>query len=663
MINDWLKSTVLKKLLIATMKKILPFILLLCSLHAFAKDEVKQYPANTIPDTLKKNAHAIIRSDKTEIKVLDFDKVLYKRKYAITILDEKGKQYARMTEGYNLLRKIDNIEGTIFDSLGTPLRSLKEKDVSDYSTYGSSYVYHSDSRIKSYDFNYSRYPYTVEYEIDEIIKTTFFIPDWESQPDNDCSVEQTEFSLTYPSSVPVRYKEYLMPSNVERATAKDEKGNDVLSWKLKNIYAYPEEPYSRTGNFTAPTVVLAPGEFELLKYKGDMHSWQSIGQFIYKLNEGRDVLPDSKKAEVKALIADEKDTYSKVQKLYAYMQQTTRYVANEYGIAGWQTFDAANVATNGYGDCKGLTNYLKALLKEAGINAYVTLVYAGSDDYDKLDESFPSNSFNHVILCVPQATDTIWVECTSQQLPAGYLGSFTQGRKVLLTSEHGGFLCTTPSYDKSKNIISRKAILNLENDSKQQKIKFDNHYSGLMQDDIEYILKTMPETKIQDMVKEKFPFASYDVANYKYTYTGSHVLPSIQEEADLKVSGIVSSTQKRTFVNLGWMANPMTEIFQAEARTLPFVINKSFRITDSVLVNLPAGMEIESLPETVSLKYPFGEYHIRFEKKDNSLSLVRSYEQNEGVFPVAEYEHYQKMYKTINSGKNNLSVVLLNKAL
>jgi transglutaminase-like putative cysteine protease len=203
--------------------------------------------------------------------------------------------------------------------------------------------------------------------------------------------------------------------------------------------------------------VLAPGQFELLKYKGDMQSWKNIGLFIYKLNEGRDVLPEDKKATVKSLIEGEQDTYNKVQKLYAYMQQSTRYVANEYGIAGWQTFDAMNVATNGYGDCKGLTNYLKALLKEAGINSYVTLVYAG-EDYYKIDEDFPANTFNHVILCVPQPKDTIWVECTSQQLPAGYLGSFTQGRKVLLTSEQGGFLCMTPSYDKSKNFIIRNQL-------------------------------------------------------------------------------------------------------------------------------------------------------------------------------------------------------------
>ncbi|MFA6058069.1 MAG: DUF3857 domain-containing protein [Taibaiella sp.] len=644
------------------MKKLLFILLASVSItSSFAKDDIKYYPVHTIPEKLKQNAHAIIRYDRTEVKVADFDKVIYKKKYAITILDEKGKKYAPLVERYNLLLKIDDIKGRLFDASGTEIKSFKERDVADYSTYGTSFVYHSDSRVKSFDFNYSKYPYTVEYEVDEVIKTTFFLPDWETQPYYDCAVEHTEFLLTFPSSIPVRYKEYLMPAHVEKSSAKDKGGNEVLSWKIDNIYAYNEEPYSKTGNHTAPTVILAPGQFELLKYKGDMQSWNSIGLFIYKLNEGRDILPEDKKAVVKSLIEGEQDAYSKVQKLYAYMQQNTRYVANEYGIAGWQTFDAMNVAKNGYGDCKGLTNYLKALLKEAGINSYVTLVNAG-EDYYKLDEDFPANTFNHVILCVPLPKDTIWVECTSQQLPAGYLGSFTQGRKVLLTSEQGGFLCRTPSYDKSKNFIVRKSTVQLDNTSRQQQIKVENLYSGLMQDDIEYFLKTQPDNKIKEMVNSKFPFPSYSVTAFNYKYTGSHVLPSIAENAELMVSGIVNGTQKRTFVNMGWMNNPMKEIFQTETRTQPFVLRESFKIIDSVMLHIPLGMEIESLPEAVSFKYPFGEYHIKFEKKENNISLIRIYEQNEGVYDVAEYEHYQKMYRTINSSKNNLNVVLLNKA-
>lgn len=616
---------------------------------------------NRIPDALKKNAHAIMRYSKTEITINSLDEVSYKKKYAITILDEKGKKYAALMEQYNLLIKIQKIKGRLLDAEGKKLETLKEKDIADQSTFGTSFVYHSDARIKYFAFNHISYPYTVEFEIEETIRTTFFLPDWEAQEGSDCAVEKAAFYVTTAPGLTVGHKEYAMLKAPERKEEKNEKGATVMSWKLEQLPAYEEQPYSATGNYTKPTVSTISSEFELLKHKGSMETWKSMGVFMYQLNEGRDELPADKKVIVKSLTEGITDPYEKIQKLYAFMQQSTRYVANEYGIAGWQTFDAESVARNGYGDCKGLTNYLKALLKEAGITSYAALVYAGKN-YFKLDETFPCNTFNHVILCVPQAQDSIWVECTSQQLPAGYLGSFTQGRKVLLVTENGGYVCTTPAYNKDKSYTHRKVTLQLDNSVQKQKIKLQNTYSGLMQDDLQYMLKTQPEDKIREMVNSKFSFPSYSIASYHYTYGGSKSLPSVEEDVEAVVSGIISSTQKRTFVNLAWMKNPMPEIFQTIPRTLPFVLNQSFSVTDSIMIDLPAGMEIESLPKAQSVQYPFATYHIRFEKANNKISLVRTYEQNGGVYDPADFEKYQQLYRTINSEKENLSIVLLNKA-
>jgi len=638
--------------------------ILLCTLpfaSAHAKEKFTALQAAAIPQDLKKNAHAIVRYDSTEMRVEEIDKVIYKRKYAITVLDEQGRKYAPLQESYNLLVKIDDMKGWLLDAEGKELRTMKEKEISDQSTFGTSFVYHSDSRVKHFDFGHVSYPYTVLFEVTEVIKTTFFLPDWHIQPGSDCAVESAVFTLISPPDLAVRYREHLMPAGVSRLQDKTEKGFDRSIWKVSGIAAYERQPASKTGNYSGPTVSVTPGEFALLKHRGSMQSWQSLGAFMYQLNQGRDVLPDDKKAVVRTLTAGLTDTYDIVQKLYTYMQQTTRYVANEYGIAGWQTFDAESVARNGYGDCKGLTNYLKALLKEAGITSYAALVYAG-EDYYKLDEQFPANIFNHVILCVPRSQDSIWVECTSQQLPAGYLGSFTQGRKVLLTTEQGGFVCQTPVYDKSKSFIVRKTTLQLDSNSKQQKVKLHNLYCGLMQDDLEHYLKTQPDDKIREMVNSKFAFPSYSAVSYHYKHTGRNLLPSVEEEVEATVGGILSSTQKRTFLNVAWMKNPMPEIFQSAPRTLPFVIRQSFRITDSVSIELPPGIEIESLPKSQDLQYPFAAYRIRFEKNGNHIDMIRTYEQNSGTYEAAEFEKYQQMYRTINSERDNLSIVLLNKA-
>jgi len=83
-----------------------------------------------------------------------------------------------------------------------------------------------------------------------------------------------------------------------------------------------------------------------------------------------------------------------------------------------------------------------ALLKEANIKANYVLIAAGDDQPDMLTD-FPSPYFNHATVCVPMDKDSIWLECTSQTLPAGYIGSFTGNRHALLINELGGQIVTT----------------------------------------------------------------------------------------------------------------------------------------------------------------------------------------------------------------------------
>jgi transglutaminase-like putative cysteine protease len=137
-----------------------------------------------------------------------------------------------------------------------------------------------------------------------------------------------------------------------------------------------------------------------------MMSWKDFGKFVYSLKVGRDQLPDNIKQTVHQLADGLTDPKQKISRLYEYMQKNTRYVGIQLGIGGWQPFDAKYVATNGYGDCKALVNYMYSLLKEAGINSYYTLVRAGKYA-NYITTEFPSQQFNHVILCVPLQKDTV----------------------------------------------------------------------------------------------------------------------------------------------------------------------------------------------------------------------------------------------------------------
>jgi transglutaminase-like putative cysteine protease len=79
---------------------------------------------------------------------------------------------------------------------------------------------------------------------------------------------------------------------------------------------------------------------------------------------GTTILPEETKAKMRALIGDEKNPIMKAKLIYDYVQQKSRYVSIQVGIGGWKPMDASDVDRLGYGDCKGLTNYTKALWRQ-----------------------------------------------------------------------------------------------------------------------------------------------------------------------------------------------------------------------------------------------------------------------------------------------------------
>jgi transglutaminase-like putative cysteine protease len=608
------------------------------------------YDANLIPDSMKTNANAVIREEIMEYLYITSQNNVLKIKQVITVLNKNGDNQAILEIGYDKFRKVNIINANIYKADGEPYRKIKTSEIKDNS--GSvGYDLYSDSRYKYFAPMVSEYPYTVEYEYQINYSGSYYFPDWLAFHGYNVSIEKSEFKIQVIKNYQINYKEYNFNNSPDIT---HEELTDTYIWKAENIKAVDNEPFSDEIFRYVKAVFTAPSEYTLAGYTGNMNSWKDFGLWFQKLNAGRDQLPQERVDELRTLISNISDDREKVKVLYKYLQQRTRYFFVAFGIGGLQPFEAATLDKVGYGDCKGLTNYMKALLNAAGITSFYTLVKSG-DNFPQLISDFPSHQFDHVILCVPLKNDTIWLECTSQISPFGFLGYFTSDRQVLLIKDDGGEIARTPVYSLEQNYQITYTTVNLSIEGNAV-ANITRKFGGLQFDNFHGELQLGAEDQ-KRWLYNYLKIPNYKIDKYNFRQENKDLPESILN-ISITANGYGSSSDKRIFLPLN-MVNQSEYIPKKLKQRWGNIEKKiSYIDIDSVTYNLPGGIDIEFLPEKKELKSRFGEYISLASVKDDKITYVRQIKMFKGNFPKETYEELIKFYREINLSDNSQAVLV-----
>ncbi|MFT3683226.1 MAG: DUF3857 domain-containing protein [Ferruginibacter sp.] len=616
------------------------FFISFCLCLFFSAAGAQLYSALLISEKLRTNASVVKRFEEQVLTIHSPSKYTIHEKHVYTILNASAQSYARYITSYDQFSSISNLSGVLYNTAGAELKHTKKKDWEDNSAYdGFSLL--TDSRYKKNEFFYSDYPFTVEYEEEDEVTGTLYFPRWTPQNNFGMSVELSRYTIIAPADYKVRYK----PVNFTGEPVITEKGASKLyTWEIKNLPAKKSERDAPSFREIAPSVIFGPSDFEVSGYKGNMNTWESYGKFMYQLKKGRDILPDNIKKKVHELTDQLTDPGEKISVLYDFLQQNTRYVSVQLGIGGWQPFEAAYVAQNKYGDCKALSNYMIALLKEAGINGKYVEIYAGSSPPPFIDD-FPCLQSNHVISCVPLGKDTVWLECTSQTKSPGYMGSFTGNRKAILIDEDGAHIVHTPVYKAADNLQLRsvKAAVDAEGNADAE---IENTYTGLQQDFVHSLMYEISPEERQKHLNTMFDLPTYEVIKSEYREQKGFI-PAVNEKLKIKLSNYASITGKRLFLTPGLFGSSIEKLTADTARQFEYVVKNGYTDIDTVEIKIPAGYKPESIAKDVSLQTKYGRYSASVKFTGDKVFYCRSMQQNSGRFPPAEYSDIVKFYEQV----------------
>jgi transglutaminase-like putative cysteine protease len=600
-----------------------------------------KYPVSDIPKALMSNSKAVVREHASFVEIKGNGKFTMKVLKAITILNKNGSNLAAFTFVYDKNIKVNQIKAKIFNAMGIEVKIKGGIEVEDYSAVSSGTLY-TDARVKVVDPEYQEYPYTIEYTYEVLISESINYPNWSPVPDYNVSVQDSRFVLDLYKGSDCRFFERNITS---KATSADVGEFVKYTWVLADFAPLQEEEFSPPLEDLTPQLELSPSSVNVEGYAGDFTTWGNFGAWISKLNAGKNSLEKPTVDKVKQLVAPITDKREKIKAVYEFMQNRTHYVSVQIGIGGYQPFDAATVDRLCYGDCKALVNYTKSLLEAAGIDAYYTLVNAG-DENTPIEYDFPSNQFNHVILCVPVDADTVWLECTDQKIPFNYLGCFTSDRNVLVISDEKGVMVRTPLFHRGAPLEARSLKLQLDTQGNAV-ANVNASYHGVVYDDLRPIL-FRDDADQKKIMSQRIRIPTFELDGFTLKEDRSEP-PSISEHLDLSLDNYASKFGTKLMLNLNVMNRIEVSPFQEPDRKYDISFTWPIAEVDTVVFELPKSLRADKFPEKVEINSEFGSYTAKTSVEGDTLKYIRTFNIYQGKYDVSRYKEIADFFSKVVS--------------
>ena len=507
----------------------------------------------------------------------------------------------------------------------------------------------------------------VGYEIEHEDRPYVLQDEWEFQ--SGLPTREAHFTLQLPPGW--EYKAvWLNHSELQPAGAGT---NNEWQWSVSNVPAIKSEEEMPPPIGVAARMIISlfpPGGVN----KG-FQSWSEMGSWYSNLTSGRrDPSPEIKQ-KVATLTATASTPLAKMQALAAFLQSDIRYVAILLGIGGVQPHSATDIFANRYGDCKDKATLLSSMLKQIGIDSYYLVINA---ERGVVTSATPPHigGFNHVILAIqlpPGLTDPsllalvqhpklgtlLFFDPTDHLTPLGQLSGTLQANYGLLVTPDGGELVELPQLPAASNGINRSAKLtldekgNLQGEVREVRVGDQAAYQR-------GALRSVD--KAADRIKPIETTLAHSLATFqiaKATVTGLHetALPfeydySFVSPNYAKHAGDLLLVRPRV---LGSKSSAVLET--TEPRQYPVEFPGPERDTDVFEITIPAGYDVDDLPQPVNADYDFADYHSKAEKDGNVLRYTRVFEVKQLSVPLNRMDDLKKFYRIIATDERNSAVL------
>ena len=437
-------------------------------------------------------------------------------------------------------------------------------------------------------------------------------------------------------------------------------------WELRNLPFIEDEPASPELSKLAPALAVnlfpPQGKATLLR---PFASWKDVSRYNSELSDPQAAFNEPIAAKARELTASAKTEYERIQSIGRYAQNVN-YISIQTGVGrggGYRPHAAVDVFNKNYGDCKDKANLMRAMLKSLGIESYPVAIYSGDPNFVRQDWPSPQQ-FNHCIIAVKvsDATDAATIvkhstlgrllifDPTDDDTPVGDLPDHEQGSYALIVAGEAGELMKMPVAPPEANRLERV-------------IEAELTPEGAL------TAKVSERSFGQAAVKERRGFKRAARPQYNsfierwITATAPSAKVLKVEPADAARSGQFAlnvefqspayeqSHRGKLLVFKPAIVSRRSSLFlTAPTRKHPVVLEAA-AYNEIVKIKLPAGFEVDELPDAAELNQPFGNYAVTYEVKDGHLVFKRTLVLKAAMISVDQYAAVRSFFERIRAAE------------
>ena len=449
----------------------------------------------------------------------------------------------------------------------------------------------------------------------------------------------------------------------------------TYTWELKNLPPIEPEVASPEVSSLAARVAIsyAPAQGGAMNITGgrSFASWTDVSRWYSELSDPQSAPDDAIALKARELTANAKTELDKIRAIGRYVQDM-QYISIQIGVGRYRPHSATEVFAKRYGDCKDKANLMRAMLRTLKIEAYAVLIFSGDATFVRPEWASPSQ-FNHCIIAVRVSDETkaptviqhatlgrlLIFDATDENTPVGDLPKHEQNSYALIAAGGDGSLVRMPVMPPEANGLEREAEIDLAaNGSITANVKERSIGQSAVSE--RRLFRGLARPEYAKLIENWITIGATGAKVVKVEPSDNHADGRFALDVDFTATHYGQLMQERLLVFKPAILSRRESVFLTNTARRHAVVLESHAYTESVNIKLPAGFDVDELPDPVKLDTAFGSYSTSYSVKDGQLQFKRSFVQRASTIAPADYAAVRSFFERIRAAEQS-PVVLAKK--